>query len=97
MIVPTLSYLNDVYFAEGVLEQTASLAMRYGITRPFLVTDRYLSSQNIAKRAGLSGAPEFIDVETNPTEGVAREAHSFFTDEKCDGVIAIGGGSPIDH
>jgi alcohol dehydrogenase class IV len=96
MIAPTFSYLNDVYFAEGVLEETAALVSRYGITRPFVVTDRYLSSQDIPKRAGFSGVPEFIDVETNPTEAVAREAHAFFRDEKCDGVVAIGGGSPID-
>ena len=50
MNAPTFSYLNDVYFAEGVLSQTASLAMKYRITRPFLVTDRYLSGQDVGRR-----------------------------------------------
>lgn len=72
MIAPTFSYLNEVYFGEGILEQAATVAARHGLDRPLLVTDRTLSDLGIADRAGLGSLPEFADVETSPTESAAR-------------------------
>ncbi|MBK36684.1 MAG: 4-hydroxybutyrate dehydrogenase [Gemmatimonadetes bacterium] len=96
MIAPTFSYLNEVYFGGSILEQAATVAARHGLYRPLLVTDRTLSDLGIADRAGLGSLPEFADVETNPTESAARSALTLYRAEKCDGLIAIGGGSPID-
>src|SRR5207244_11260016 len=36
------------------------------------------------------GTPE------NPTEAAMRDALKVYKDEGCDGIIAIGGGSPMD-
>ena len=38
----------------------------------------------------------FDHVETNPTQAMAEEAAAFYTANSCDGIIAYGGGSPID-
>src|SRR5690606_36020319 len=41
-------------------------------------------------------APRFLDVPTNPTESAVKAALSVYRDNGCDGIVAIGGGSPID-
>jgi alcohol dehydrogenase class IV len=44
----------------------------------------------------LKTAPVFSDVPTNPTEEAALNALQLYRERGCDGVVAIGGGSPID-
>lgn len=93
---PTLSYLNDVYFGVGVSRQLPAVLERYGIRRPLVVTDRHLASIGVTDRVGLGESTVFADVETNPTEQAVRAAVMGYTEETCDGFVAIGGGSPID-
>ena len=38
----------------------------------------------------------FLDVPSNPTEEAALSALEAYREQGCDGVVAIGGGSPID-
>jgi alcohol dehydrogenase class IV len=40
--------------------------------------------------------PVFTDTPTNPTEGAVMAALDLYRSRECDGLIAIGGGSPID-
>ena len=96
MIRPTLSYLNDVYFGQGLLSETAGVILEYGVRRPLVVTDRQLRAIGVVENAGLSSFPVFDDVETNPTEQRAAKALDVYRDSGCDGLVAIGGGSPID-
>jgi 4-hydroxybutyrate dehydrogenase len=41
-------------------------------------------------------APQFLDVPPNPTETAVEAALAVYKQDGCDGVVAIGGGSPID-
>jgi alcohol dehydrogenase class IV len=41
-------------------------------------------------------APLFDDVPTNPTEEAVEAALQVYREHGCDGIVAIGGGSPID-
>ena len=41
-------------------------------------------------------APRFLDTPTNPTEAAVAAALALYRAEECDGIIAVGGGSPID-
>ena len=95
-LIPTFSYLNDIYFDFGVSELLPEVIAGSGITRPLLVTDNGLSNLGIATRLGLNELPVYDGVMTNPTEGQVLEGLTIYTQRNCDGIVAVGGGSSID-
>src|SRR5687768_6105710 len=96
MILPTLTYLTNVHFASGAAKELAAIASQLGIKRPLVVADVGIRSAGLLDRLRLSDAPTFDAVPANPTESAALAGLEVFREEICDGVIAIGGGSPID-
>jgi alcohol dehydrogenase class IV len=44
----------------------------------------------------LDRAPVFDDTPTNPTEEATEAAVALYREGGCDGIVALGGGSPID-
>ncbi len=38
----------------------------------------------------------YTDVKPNPTDNIVETIRQAYLDENCDGIVAIGGGSPID-
>ena len=96
MIQPTISYLTDVYFGFGVSEVVPDLLAAYGIRRPLLVTDPGLSDLGIEKRVCLHDAPVYSGVRTNPSEPQVLDALEVYRTGRCDGLVAVGGGSSID-
>ena len=69
------------------------------MNRPLLVSDRGLAGTGLVARVqGLcpAGTPVFLDVPPNPTEEAVQAAVRVFAEMRCDGVVALGGGSPID-
>lgn len=75
-----------------------------GINRPLVVTDSGLigtdAFQTLAKTLdeARKGKDWFVysGVHPNPVENDVREAYAHYRESNCDGVIAIGGGSPLD-
>ncbi|MDX7953991.1 iron-containing alcohol dehydrogenase, partial [Lichenihabitans sp. Uapishka_5] len=49
-----------------------------------------------AVRRLLPGAPLFADTPANPTESAVRAGLDYYRAAGCDGLVAVGGGSPID-
>ena len=96
MIQPTISYLTDIYFGFGAAGNLADLLYSLGIRRPLLVTDRGLSDLGIANLVGLNDAPVYCGVRTNPSEQQVLDALGLYRTERCDGMVAVGGGSSID-
>ncbi|MDE2998617.1 MAG: iron-containing alcohol dehydrogenase [Gemmatimonadota bacterium] len=96
MIQPTISYLTDVYFGFGVSDIVPDLLVEIGIRRPLLVTDAGLMDLGIAGRVGLHDAIAFCGVETNPSEAHVLKAREAYRKGRCDGLVAVGGGSSID-
>lgn len=97
--MPTISYLTRIEFEPGARHQLATLAKGLGIERPLIVTDKGLVAAGVVAEAttALDGTPSvFDDTPTNPTEEATRAALALFEKEGCDGLIAVGGGSPID-
>jgi alcohol dehydrogenase class IV len=97
--LPTISYLTTVEFESGALKLLPEALSRLGIARPLIVSDRGVKATGIADRVAAfcpAGAPLFLDVPSNPTESAALAALDHYRDESCDGVVAVGGGSPID-
>ena len=86
----------------GALRELGAEAKQLGIRRPLVVTDPGvvacgLAEQIVAeaRRAGL--APSlFAGVDPNPVEKNVREGLDAYRRENCDGVIGLGGGSPLD-
>lgn len=100
MSISTISYLTNVTFGFGALARLKDTLAQYGVKRPLLVTDAGVVAAGLAARAheamGDRDAPVFDGVETNPTEAAARAALAVYRAQGCDGLVAIGGGSPID-
>src|SRR6266850_1336985 len=95
MTTPTLSYLTDIYFDFGSLKVLPELLKKYRISRPLIVTDKGLVELGILEKLGIASVV-FDHVETNPTEGMVLEGTELYRKSECDGIVSVGGGSPID-
>jgi 4-hydroxybutyrate dehydrogenase len=94
-----ISYLTSIEFGAGAVETLPAALEELGITRPLLVSDRGLAAAGMADRIRAlcpAGTIVFLEVPTNPTEDAVLAATAAFTEGACDGLVALGGGSPID-
>jgi alcohol dehydrogenase class IV len=95
----TITYLTDIEFGIGAVAHIPERLQRLGIQRPLLVSDRGVAAAGLLDRIARylpSDLPTFLDVPSNPTEEATLEAVKLYQEMNCDGVIAVGGGSPID-
>lgn len=97
----TISYLTTVQFGFGELKAVSAGLTDLGIARPLIVTDRGLAATDLIGRLravspALGNAALFAETPTNPTEEAVLAALAVYREHDCDGLIAIGGGSPID-
>ncbi|NBQ40708.1 MAG: iron-containing alcohol dehydrogenase, partial [Alphaproteobacteria bacterium] len=72
-----------------------------GIERPLVITDRGIVAAGLLEMVLKDGGidqktPIFDETPANPTEEAAYEALLVYRAEKCDGMIALGGGSAMD-
>jgi len=86
----------------GAVDKTAEEVRGFGCRRVFIVTDKGLVSAGIVdrvtevlKKAGLEFRI-FDEVEPNPRSKTMDRAAKICRDEKCDSVLGVGGGSPMD-
>jgi 4-hydroxybutyrate dehydrogenase len=94
-----ITYLTTVIFESGAIRTIPEHLAALAIKRPLIVSDRGLQATGLIERIkslGAAGAPVFLDVPSNPTEAAATLALTLYWAESCDGIIAVGGGSPID-
>lgn len=94
-----ISYLTTIEFGAGVIGTLPTHLAALGISRPLLVSDRGLERTGLVESVRTlcpSETPTFLDVPTNPTEEAVLEAVGAFSARQCDGIVALGGGSPID-
>ena len=93
---PTISYLTKVQFGVGALNDLREVMANVGITRPLVVTDQSLVELGFVDRLGLVTPVVFADIQSNPTERSVIAGLEVFREHGCDGILALGGGSPID-
>ena len=94
-----ITYLTNVDFGAGALKSLAEALRELGIARPLVVSDHGIAAAGLLERAAAllpPGTPQFLEVPPNPTEAAVAEGLKIYRAEGCDGVVAIGGGSPID-
>jgi len=96
MQYPTISYLTKVQFGPGSLADLPEVIQRVGLKRPLVVTDGGLLERGFVERLCLKEPVVFSEIETNPTETSVLSGLERYRAESCDGIIALGGGSPMD-
>ena len=98
--MPTINYLTRIEFDFGAIAGLGSEIERMGVKRPLLVTDRGIADAGILQCALDAAAPSrpivYDGTTENPTEQSLLDCLDIWNDKGCDGVIALGGGSPID-
>jgi alcohol dehydrogenase class IV len=104
MNLTTFSFPTPTRFGPGAVKELPEQLGRLGMQRPLVVTDggliktpafRALSDVLGEDRRGQSWFV-YADVHPNPLEADVHEAAAAYVRERCDGVIAFGGGSPLD-
>jgi len=93
---PTICYLSNIYFEDGAVRLLPDLLTQLKIKRPLIVTDSGLVSTGLVEQLPLEAPIVFDGVQPNPGESDATAGVDCYRKHNCDGVIAFGGGSPID-
>ncbi|MBT4694977.1 MAG: iron-containing alcohol dehydrogenase [Planctomycetaceae bacterium] len=96
MQYPTISYLTKVQFGAGALADLPEVIKRVGMQRPLVVTDGGLLERGFVDRLEMRNPAVFSEIETNPTESSVLRGVEVYRTKSCDGIIALGGGSPMD-
>ncbi|WP_374627577.1 iron-containing alcohol dehydrogenase [Devosia sp.] len=94
-----IAYLTGIEFGPGAIASLAGAIGEFGMRRPLLVADQGVLAAGLVARALEhlpAGTPLFLDTPPNPTEAAVLAAASQYRADGCDGIVAIGGGSPID-
>jgi 4-hydroxybutyrate dehydrogenase len=97
-MIPLLP-LPRLVFGAGSLSALPNELAVLGVRRPLLVSDRGLEKAGaVAALLKLfpDGIAQYLDTPPNPTADGADGAYKVYVAEKCDGVIALGGGSVMD-
>ena len=97
-------YLTNIQIDFGVLATLGAECEKANIKRPLIVTDPGVKAVGILQKAldalqghrGIEQVAVFDQTPSNPTEAAVRAAVSMYHVHRCDGLIAVGGGSSID-
>lgn len=95
-----IQYLSRIQFDFGAVSGLAAELDALGPKRPLLITDKGIEASGILERVLDAAKPHqpvlYTGTTENPTEGSLKECMALWNEHGCDGLIALGGGSPID-
>ena len=96
--ISTFTFPNRILFGEGASAELARELARLGVSRPLVVTDSGLVASGLVDEVvgPLGDVPIFDGVRPNPTEDDVLSGLAVYKDRGCDGLVGLGGGSPID-
>ncbi|MGI5849279.1 MAG: iron-containing alcohol dehydrogenase [Christensenellales bacterium] len=104
MSVKSFSYNMPVRveFGEGAASNVANELLAMGCKKPLIVTDKGVVGAGLL--APITQALEeakvpviiFDEVVGNPTDVIVENGIKMYSDENCDSLIAVGGGSSMD-
>ena len=93
-------YVTQVQLDFGAFRLLPQECERSGMHHPLVVSDAGVRAAGVLDRAlaALGNMPHavFDQTPSNPTEAAVRAAAAVYAGERCDGLIAVGGGSSID-
>ncbi len=91
--------LPRLAFGAGAIAALPGELSALGVDRPLLLSDRGLERAGTVATV-LRLLPEtvarYLDVPENPTAAAVDAGYAAYRDGRCDGVVALGGGSVID-
>ena len=96
------NYPTTMWVGKNRIKDLGEACRKLNINKPLLVTDNGLAKSKIILDAVASLTKENIEVQVysnvvgNPTGTNVVEGVEFFKKNKCNGVIAFGGGSGLD-
>jgi 4-hydroxybutyrate dehydrogenase len=101
-VIQNFAFPNQILFGAGALQSLPDKLKKLDCARPLLVTDQGLVACGLAGRveetirqAGLE--PMVFDkVDANPTEENAEQGLLAYSNNACDGIVGLGGGSSLD-
>ena len=100
--ITEMAWPTKIVFGPGALQRLPAQVARLNMKRPLVMTDAGVVRAGLVQRlldvlepAGVDYAV-FDRVRPDPTEHDAFAALTAYRENRCDGIIAIGGGSPID-
>lgn len=92
----------EIIFGRGSLSQLGESVIRIGASKVFLVSDAGVINAGWVDRAvhylqaaGLE-TEIFSSLTTNPKDCEVTEGARHYRESGCDGIVAVGGGSPTD-
>ncbi len=96
------SYPTRILFGNGAVGDVGKEAKNLGISTALVVADPGVAKAGLTapvekalKDAGIEVA-HFDGISTNPTEAEAKAAAKAYVDARANGVVAVGGGAPLD-
>jgi alcohol dehydrogenase class IV len=100
--IATFQAATRVIFGPGAVTNLGALARELGLRSCLVVTDAGVMGAGIAPRVvdvlgGMGVETAIFDtVEPNPSMETVEKAFDLYRNAGCEGVVAVGGGSPID-
>lgn len=96
-----ITYLTTIKFGFGEIAGIEADLAGIGVKKPLIIADKGVVAAGVVAAAQapsplLQAAPVFDGTPTNPTEDAVEAALVLYRQHGCDGLVAIGGGSPID-
>lgn len=96
------NYPTTILYGDGSLKEMVQRIANMKLKYPLVVTDKTLMKIGVAsaviaelKEKGLT-VTTFDEVHPNPIEEDVEKGTALYKKNKCDCVVAIGGGSPMD-
>ncbi|HZR16389.1 MAG TPA: iron-containing alcohol dehydrogenase [Verrucomicrobiae bacterium] len=104
MSAAVFSFPTPTLFGAGALSELPERLKKLRVERPLVVTDSGLlrtpAFDSLARVLGGTARDKtwfvYSGVRANPVENDVRGAAAQYQEASCDGVIALGGGSPLD-
>lgn len=101
-MMQTFEFPTKIVHGPGTLVNLAGELQALGVKRPLLVTDKGLVTAgmvaevtNQLRKHGLDSVL-FDDVVPNPPIALVDQGTTVYREADCDGLIGLGGGSPMD-
>jgi aldehyde:ferredoxin oxidoreductase len=97
-----LPRIPEILFGVGVAKKLGERAAKLGVTRAFVIADPVMKElgriDELEEILGKSGVEsiEFYGVEPDPRVELIERAALLYDENRCDGLIALGGGSSMD-
>ncbi len=96
-----ITYLTKIQFEVGARRLLREELEALGCTKPLIVTDKGVVAAGLVaeviKASGMAAdTPVFDGTPENPTEAAVFEALDVYRAAGCDGIVGLGGGSPLD-